>query len=780
MERREFLKLSGLAGTAMVLGGCEDYSSQLIAYVERPIALEPGTGNHFATTCDLCSAGCGVSVRIIEGRSVKVEGLDGHPLSHGGLCALGQAGVQHQYHPDRFRGPDLRVKAGEVSPDYLKLKMLFDDVFKAKKRPTTVPENFKVGLTSFAAPDFALADAKAAEARKFGADLWAQAADRLGRVLAASGAGTVVVLGPQVRGHRYQLFAQVAKAFGAPAPVIVEPFGYEAVRAANQAVYGRPDMPYVDLANTELAICFGEEPFTTGPAPTLFNWGFGEMRRGRELVRGLFVAVSTRMGEAATVADLWIPVRPGTHGVIAQLALHAMGKGGVSVAEAHEKTGAPVERLEKFVRWVAATELKVAFGGGEVLGHTNAVETLSLVNGINVAAGMVGRKGGIVPAAPSPIAGMAPPAPISYKELVKLVDRMKAGQVKALVVAGVDLFMALPGDAGLEDALKAVPEVVSMATVPDDTAAHATLVLPDSTFLERWGDATPSVGSGSSVATLMQPLVVPFFETRSAEDVLLTAAKAAGKDLGFASAEAYFKARWAGIASDNQVPGTQSAWKKALRNGGVHKPAQGAPLAARMPAADLPAPRFEGGEQDFPFVLQPVKSMKYREGQAAHLPWLQEMADPMSAAAWGGWLEVNPHTMAKLGLAQYDEVVVKSLYGEVKVGVVPYPGLPEDVVGMPINFSRRNGTRYDGVEGGSTWEATMKKDPGRGEDARALLGAKAAQAAGGLAWGSVRVSLTPTGAKSKRLVLVSKSIQPQESPAVPARVEQEFKVWPIS
>ncbi|MEB3298129.1 MAG: molybdopterin dinucleotide binding domain-containing protein [Candidatus Sericytochromatia bacterium] len=780
MERREFLKLSGLAGTALVLGGCEDYNSQLVAYVDRPISLEPGEGNHFATTCDMCASGCAVSVRVVEGRTVKVEGLEGHPLSRGGLCALGQAGVQHQYHPDRFRGPDLRSKAGEVSADYLKLKMLGDEAFRAMKRPTTVGENFKVGITSFAAPDFALADAKWAETRKLGGELWTAAADRLGKVLSEAGAGAVIVLGPQVRGHRYQLVAQAAKAFGAPAPVIVEPFGYEVLRAANQAVYGRPDMPYVDLANTELALCFGEEPFTTGPAPTLYNWGFGEMRRGRELVRGLFVVVSTRMGEAAAIADLWIPVRPGTHGVIAQLALHAMGKGGVTVAEAHEKTGAPVERLEKFVRWVSQIDTKVAFGGGEVLGHTNAVETLTLVNGLNVAAGMVGRKGGILPAAPAPITGMAPPAPLSFKQLLGLVDQMKAGKVKALVAIGVDLFMALPGSAGLEDALKSVPEVVSFATVPDDTAALATMVLPDSTFLERWGDATPSVGSGSSVATLMQPLVVPFFETRSAEDVLIAASKAAGKDLGFPSAEAYFKAKWAGVANDSQVPGAQSAWKKALRNGGIHKPALGAPLAAKMPPANLAAPKFEGDDNEFPFVLQPVKSVKYREGQAAHLPWLQEMADPMSAAAWGGWLELNPHTMEKLGVAQYDEVLVKSPFGEVKVGVVPYPGLPEDVVGMPLNFSRNHGTRYDSVEGGSTWEATMKKDPGRGQDARALLGAKAEPVAGGLAWGSVRVSVTPTGAKSKRLVLVSKSIQPQESPAVPARVEQEFKVWPIS
>src|SRR5690606_6693774 len=38
----------------------------------------------------------------------KVEGNPDHPVSHGNLCARGQASVQGLYHPDRFSSPMVR------------------------------------------------------------------------------------------------------------------------------------------------------------------------------------------------------------------------------------------------------------------------------------------------------------------------------------------------------------------------------------------------------------------------------------------------------------------------------------------------------------------------------------------------------------------------------------------------------------------------------------------------------------------------------------------------
>ncbi|MBM3267524.1 MAG: twin-arginine translocation signal domain-containing protein [Candidatus Sericytochromatia bacterium] len=731
MDRREFLKVTGLAGSAALLAGCEDHLSELVPYVKRPADQVYGEATYYATACEMCPSGCGAMARVIEGRVTKLEGLPDHPVNHGGLCPLGQSAVQHQYHPDRYQGPQIRPARSQAA------------------KPAT----------------------------------WDEAIARMvGGLRDAGGPGTSILVGSQIRGHRFGLISRFAQRIGAPAPVVIEPFGQEALRKAHTAVYGRPETPNYDLPNTELLVVFGDDMFTQGLAPMHYTWGLAQMRRGRALVRGQLVYVGTRFGEAATLADLFIPVKPGTHGAIAQALIGDPARGGIAPELAAELTGCSLEKVEKLVHFWKETRAALAVGGGEILGHTNAVSTLTAIAMANVAVGAVGRPGGVLPPAVPPLPGMLAPAPASYRDLAALAQKMRGGAVKAVLLIGADPFLAFPAAAKLEEAFKAVPFVASFAQVPDDGAGVADLVVPDSHFLERWGDVTPAVGVNVGVANLIQPVVKPFFDTRPVEDTLLAAARGLGQDLGFADGAAYFKQVWSPLAPDSSAPGAQSAWKKALRSGGLVKAGAGPAFAtrpARLPAPE--APQFAGDEKARPFVLLPVRSQKYRDGRASHLPWMQEYADPMAAAAWGGWAEINPRTCEKLGLVQYDEVEIASDAGKLTLGVVPYPGLPEDVVGVPFGYSRKYGTRYDSVDSANTWEATQKRDPGRGEDVRALLADQVEAVAGGLAWGATRVSITKTGRKVPlgKLVLVSQGIGPQESISLPHKIHQEFKVWPI-
>jgi anaerobic selenocysteine-containing dehydrogenase len=75
--------------------------------VER--GLRPGSEKFVFTTCGLCPAGCGLRVRVVDGRAVKVEGNAESPVNRGGVCVRGQAGLELLYHPDRIRGPRRRV-----------------------------------------------------------------------------------------------------------------------------------------------------------------------------------------------------------------------------------------------------------------------------------------------------------------------------------------------------------------------------------------------------------------------------------------------------------------------------------------------------------------------------------------------------------------------------------------------------------------------------------------------------------------------------------------------
>lgn len=59
--------------------------------------------------CDNCPWRCGIVVKSVNGRVVKIDGNPKDPKSRGMLCARGQAGVSSLYDPDRLKQPMIRT-----------------------------------------------------------------------------------------------------------------------------------------------------------------------------------------------------------------------------------------------------------------------------------------------------------------------------------------------------------------------------------------------------------------------------------------------------------------------------------------------------------------------------------------------------------------------------------------------------------------------------------------------------------------------------------------------
>jgi molybdopterin-containing oxidoreductase family iron-sulfur binding subunit len=107
--RRTFLKLAGFGIAATALPGCSRApAAKLAGWVQAQDGVVGGKSYSIATTCDGCAAGCGVLATCRDGRPIKLEGNPAHPLSKGGLCAVGQASVLALYDALRFDGPRLR------------------------------------------------------------------------------------------------------------------------------------------------------------------------------------------------------------------------------------------------------------------------------------------------------------------------------------------------------------------------------------------------------------------------------------------------------------------------------------------------------------------------------------------------------------------------------------------------------------------------------------------------------------------------------------------------
>src|SRR5262245_10410775 len=104
LGRRRFLKVLGATGAgAAALSGCgTDTTDKLIPYLNPVEDQIPGVSTWYATTCRECPAGCGLHVRVREGRAVKVEGNPDHPINQGKICSRAQASLQGLYNPDRI------------------------------------------------------------------------------------------------------------------------------------------------------------------------------------------------------------------------------------------------------------------------------------------------------------------------------------------------------------------------------------------------------------------------------------------------------------------------------------------------------------------------------------------------------------------------------------------------------------------------------------------------------------------------------------------------------
>lgn len=169
--------------------------------------------------------------------------------------------------------------------------------------------------------------------------------------------------------------------------------------------------------------------------------------------------------------------------------------------------------------------------------------------------------------------------------------------------------------------------------------------------------------------------------------------------------------------------------------------AQVAPPAAvagdRSAAASYAPPQFDGDAGQFPMHLLPFPSVFY-DGSAAHLPWLQELPDPMTSAMWSSWVEVNPQTAARLGIGQGDIVTVTSSQGSLQAAAFVSPGIAPDVVAMPVGQGHTLFTRYAS---------------GRGQNPVELLAAVTEPTTGAFAWAATRVSIAKAGPPDGRLVL---------------------------
>jgi len=710
ITRRQFLKVSAVAGAATVISGCTanlQRTEYLETYVRPPEEGLPGQDLWYASTCRQCPAGCGILVRISEGRARKIEGNPLHPLNEGRLCARGQAGLQVLYNPDRVQNA-LRQTGGRGSQQFE--PVYWDDAIQL--------------LT-----------------------------DRLQSVSDPSG---IAFLGGLMPDHLYTITGQFLAALGAPPPVLYDLHsaleGRQALVQASHQLFGVPVLPIFDIATTDVVFSFGANFLETWLSPVSYSAAFGRLRQGQVGKRGYIVQFEPRFSSTAASADEWVPIRPGTEGLIA-LALgkiiveqglghemshreHAVLYEGVDVGQIAQVTEVPAEKLERLARVFANADHQVAIPGGNLAARNDGGATVNAVHALNVTMFRLGEHGGAFLTTLPVVEGFTPPPLSTFADVQDLIARMRAGDVQLLFVHGVNPIFELPAAAGFAEALAEVPFIVSFSSFVDETSSQADLILPDHTYLESWGYQVVSPGADRPVVSSQQPVVRPLFDTRATADVILALADKLGGDIAKALPwrnEVEFLKQ---IVTGLRDVGTSAAtfWATWRQRGGWWPQGQERQVPEpgkvfETPLA-VPEPKFQGSAADFPYYLHVYPSIALSDGRGANQPWLQETPDPMTTVAWNTWVEINPETAARVGVKNDDIVKVSSPAGEIEAAVYIYPGIRPDVISIPVGQGHIEYGRYA---------------QGRGSNPVDLLVPTTDQQTGALAWGATRVQVTPTG-----------------------------------
>ena len=104
ITRRDFLKVSGAAGTVLI-GGLGFDLSPAEAYA---LELRIKEAKETTSVCCYCSVGCGILVHTKGGKVINSEGDPEHPISEGTLCSKGGSLYQVVNNENRLLKPRYR------------------------------------------------------------------------------------------------------------------------------------------------------------------------------------------------------------------------------------------------------------------------------------------------------------------------------------------------------------------------------------------------------------------------------------------------------------------------------------------------------------------------------------------------------------------------------------------------------------------------------------------------------------------------------------------------
>ena len=740
--RRGFLLLAGGAAGGAAVGGVTLKGISRINEALAPeMASYPGEERMVSSICHSCSGGCGLRVRMVGGRVIKLDGNPLYPVNRSGVCPKAQALTQWLYHPDRVLSPRRRSNP--------------------EQQWETI--SWEQGLQTLAEKLRTL-----------------RSSNRQDKVMVVTGRSAGI---PQRLLYRFLGAYENAAVFQLPDGMEVSARAIEFM--AGPASAGSAGRLAYDLENSRCVLSFGCDLLQAWGTPAHTLRVFGHWHDPSREQRTSVFHFGPRLSVSAARADEWVPTRVGTYAAAAlglayvlisedlydhdfvdsstfgfddwtdfagrsHIGFRSLVREQFRLSHVSEITGIPTETLVRVARRFAEGPGGLAIGPQQASGQPGRLSDALAVQALNAMVGNIGSLGGVRLLADRgwPLPGGPEREARPSRSLEELHQALDASP-EVLILDEAAALSRFLRTADLEK-LRRVPLVVTNASLEDATTGWATLHLPDCTPLESWADGQSPSTYPYELLSAAAPVLPPRGASRPWGETLLALAAATDPEvaaaLPWAEMQDVLRAAADVLAAEQRgyIFGTEvdeqyqrllersgwwapdwnspdEFWEAMKEKGGWWDPAnwseepqrsfatpsgkfefypqrldewlRGQPhqtVAVSSPDWDrLVLPHHsdllpEDGSEQYELLLEPYELLSFFGNGGRELPLLQQLSSPFGDNQWRSWVELNPEDARQRDVRTGDWVWVESSAGRVRRRALVIEGAMPGIVSAPI------------------------------------------------------------------------------------------------
>jgi MoCo/4Fe-4S cofactor protein with predicted Tat translocation signal len=619
VSRRDFLRVmsASMALAGIGLTGCRRPEAYVVPYTKSVEWLIPGKSVLYTTSMPGPLGGLPLIATTFEGRPTKLEGNPLVPSSNGGTDLFAQATVLDLYDPDRARA------------------------FLFNGKESTAQEF----------------DKYLGEVRK--------------ELESGKGEGIGILLDEQISPTRDRMLRSLTEQFPQIKFYSYEPLSFEQFDAAITALFGpdvaiRPAFENADIVVSLDCDFLGSEQTLQGVRD------FSRRRRVQGSADGMnrLYAVENRFTTTGGMADHRFRCAASQIPAFAlQLAKKIAGSTNDRVLSGvvgqFNDTGSQFDDA-----WLTecANDLVSKKGRSLILASNRLPAWVhSVVLAMNSALGAFGATLEI----------LSVPR-VKTANLGDLVADAKSHVLKKLFIFGGNPVYTAPADLDWSGVQRSIPEVVRLGYHVDETSAETKWHVPETHFLESWGDQRAVDGTYLPI----QPMILPLFGGLSQIDIL---SKLAALPNGVQAVRDTFKS--VTKESDFEV-----AWTKFLRNGYAEETVYGVAKVDFNPNA-LPDQLKAAGPLPGPVTPSAIEVVftadyKVYDGRFANNAWLQELPDPITKITWDNAVLLSKSTAKALQVEDGDMLEISVNERKLQAPAMIAPGHADYSLSLSLGYGR--------------------------------------------------------------------------------------------